>query len=86
MNTERTVHKNQGMRHFQGGWPENVDGTDTDQVNRYLKKFNKEEKFKSKVKGLGAIVETCVKQNNTIDIYEVRSAPALHAAVCRLLT
>ena len=41
VNTERTVHKNQGMKHFQGGWPENVDGTDTDQVNRYLKKFNK---------------------------------------------
>lgn len=70
VNTERTLHKNQGMKHFQGGWPENVDGTDTDQVNRYLKKFNKEDKFKMKVKNLGAIVETCVKQNNTIDIYE----------------
>ena len=64
------MHKNQGMKHFQGGWPENVDGTDTDQVNRFLKKFNKEEKLKIKVQKLGHIVETAVKQNNTIDIYE----------------
>lgn len=70
VNTERTIHKNQGMKHFQGGWPENVDGTDTDQVNRFLKKFNKEDKLKIKVKNLGHIVETAVKQNNTIDIYE----------------
>lgn len=41
VNTERVVHKNAGMRHVQGGWPENVDGTEADQVDRYLKKFNK---------------------------------------------
>ena len=58
------------MKHIQGGWPENVDGTEPEQVERYLKKVNKDTKFKSTVKHLGALVDSSVKQNNTIDIYE----------------
>jgi dynein intermediate chain 2, axonemal len=40
-NTERTVHKSTGMRHSMGGWPDNIDSTDTDQVSRFLKKCTK---------------------------------------------
>lgn len=29
------------MKHLEGGWPENVDCTEADQVERYLKKANK---------------------------------------------
>lgn len=38
VNTERTVHKPIGIRHTEGGWPDNVDSTEIDQVDRYLKK------------------------------------------------
>lgn len=38
VNTERTIHKHVGIRHMEGGWPENVDSTEIDQVDRYLKK------------------------------------------------
>jgi dynein intermediate chain 2, axonemal len=41
VNTDRVLHRNQGMRHFEGGWPENVDSTEADQVDRFLKKTNK---------------------------------------------
>ena len=69
-NTDRVLHKNQGMRHFEGGWPENVDGTEAEQVDRYLKKANKEASFKKAVLGLGKTVETSVRQNNTVDVFE----------------
>ena len=70
VNTDRVIYKAQGMRHFEGGWPENVDSTEADQVDRFLKKTNKEPKFKHSVAALGRAVEECVKQNNTMDIYE----------------
>jgi hypothetical protein len=41
VNTNRTVNKNIGMRHTEGGWPENVDGAEADQVDRYMKKAAK---------------------------------------------
>lgn len=69
-NTDRVIHKNAGMRHFEGGWPENVDGTEAEQVDRYLKKANKDTGFKRTVQGLGSKIEGAVRQNNTADIYE----------------
>ena len=33
-------------------------------------KVEKDEEYKATVKGLGPILEDCIKQNNTIDIYE----------------
>jgi hypothetical protein len=38
VNTERTIHRPVGVRHVEGGWPENVDSTEIDQVDRFLKK------------------------------------------------
>jgi len=69
-NTDRVLHKNQGMRHFEGGWPENVDGTEAEQVDRYLKKANKETSFKKAMMNLGKVSESAVRQNNAIDIFE----------------
>jgi dynein intermediate chain 2 len=69
-NTDLVIYKNQGMRHFEGGWPENVDSTEADQVDRFLKKTNKDPKFKATIASLGRNIEQCVKQNNTMDIYE----------------
>lgn len=58
------------MRHVEGGWPENIDSSEVDQVDRYLKRAAKEPKIRNTIIALGSIVETAVKQNNTIDIYE----------------
>eukprot|EP01029_Cantina_marsupialis_P028422 TRINITY_DN776149_c0_g1_i1.p1 TRINITY_DN776149_c0_g1~~TRINITY_DN776149_c0_g1_i1.p1 ORF type:complete len:575 (-),score=193.02 TRINITY_DN776149_c0_g1_i1:132-1856(-) len=69
-NTEHVIHKNQGIKHFEGGWPENVDNSDSDQVQRFLKKANKDERLRENAHKLGCIVQSSVKQNNTIDIYE----------------
>jgi hypothetical protein len=69
-NTDLITRRSQGMGHKEGGWPENVDSTEPEQVDRYLKKQSKEHKFKASVHQLSHLAEQSVKQNNTLDIYE----------------
>lgn len=59
------------MRHVEGGWPKDVDFTEQSDVSRFRKKAEKDEDYKGAVKVLGPIVARCMKQVNTIDIYEV---------------
>jgi len=57
---------------MEGGWPKDVDFTEQSDVSRFRKKAEKDEDYKGSVKALGPIVARCMKQVNTIDIYEVR--------------
>ena len=61
------------MRHgpTEGGWPENVDGSENEQVDRYIKKATKDARFRAAVVSLAATVEAAVRQNNAIDVMEV---------------
>jgi dynein intermediate chain 2 len=59
------------MRHVEGGWPKDVDFTEQSDTSRFRKKAEKDEEYKSAVRSLGPIIARCLKQNNTIDIYEV---------------
>ena len=70
VNTERLVTKTSSMRHVEGGWPKDVDFTEQSDVTRFRKKVEKDEDYKGAVKALGPIVARCLKQNNTINIYE----------------
>ena len=72
-NTERLKIMSTQMRHREGGWPKDVDCTEPLDVNRYRKKAEKDDDYKSAVKTLGPIIGRCMKQNNTVNIYEVRS-------------
>jgi dynein intermediate chain 2 len=58
------------MRHVEGGWPKDVDFTEQSDVTRFRKKAEKDEDYKASVKVLGPLIARCMKQNNTIDIYE----------------
>lgn len=58
------------MRHVEGGWPKDVDFTEQSDVSRFRKKAEKDEDYRGAVKALGPIIARCMKQNNTIDIYE----------------
>lgn len=69
-NTQRLVTKSSSMRHVEGGWPKDVDFTEQSDVNRFRKKAEKDEEYKASVKLLGPLIARCMKQNNTIDIYE----------------
>jgi dynein intermediate chain 2 len=80
-NTERLVTKNSSMRHVEGGWPKDVDFTEQSDTSRFRKKAEKDEEYKSAVRSLGPIIARCLKQNNTIDIYEVGRPLLLSASV-----
>lgn len=69
-NTERLITKSSSMRHVEGGWPKDVDFTEQSDVSRFRKKAEKDDEYKGAVKALGPIIARCMKQNNTIDIYE----------------
>ena len=62
--------QNTSMLHREGGWPKDVDPTEPADTNRFRKKAEKDEDYKSAVKALGPVISRCMKQNNTIDIYE----------------
>jgi hypothetical protein len=59
------------MRHVEGGWPKDVDFNEQRDLDRFRKKAEKDEDYKGAVKALVPIIIRCLKQNNTIDIYEV---------------
>lgn len=69
-NTETVHRRAQGMQHRDGGWPENVDAAEPEQVDRFLKRAAKEPRLREVVAGLAAVAEVAVRQNNTIDAYE----------------
>ena len=70
VNTERVVIKNSSMRHVEGGWAKEIDFTEQSDTSRFRKKAEKDEDYKTAVHSLGPIVTRCLKQNNTVNIYE----------------
>ncbi|GMI17612.1 hypothetical protein TrLO_g4434 [Triparma laevis f. longispina] len=69
-NTERLVVKSSSMRHMEGGWPKDVDPSEMSDMARFRKKAEKDEDYKTAMKTLGPMIGRCMKQNNTINIYE----------------
>ncbi len=57
------------VRHVEGGWPKDVDFTEPSDVNRFRKKAEKDEEYKGAVKNIGPIIELCMRQNSTVNIY-----------------
>lgn len=70
VNTERVTTTNSSMHHVEGGWPKDVDPTEQSDVARYRKKAEKDEEYQYAVKVLGPIVMKCMRENNTINLYE----------------
>lgn len=70
VNTDRVIMVNTSMRHSEGGWPKDVDSTEISDVTRFRKKVEKDPAFQSSIRELGSIVEKCMRQNNTVNVYE----------------
>jgi dynein intermediate chain 2 len=70
VNTERVVLKSTSMQHSEGGWPKDVDPTEQSDVKRFRKKVEKDEDYLYAMKTLIPMAERCMKQNNTVNIYE----------------
>ena len=74
MNTEKVIIKSTAMKFGQGrdegGWPKEVDPTEKQDTKRFITKACKQEEYKDSVMHMGPIIERCMKQNGTTDIYE----------------
>jgi dynein intermediate chain 2 len=70
INTENVVMKNTSMSHTEGGWPKDVDFLEQSDVTRFRKKAEKDEAYLNAMRSLAPIAERCMKQNNTVDVYE----------------
>ncbi len=70
VNTERITMKSTSMRHSEGGWPKDVDITELSDVARFRKRVEKDQDYQNAMKVLGSRVGRCMRQNNTINVYE----------------
>lgn len=70
VNTDRVETKCSSMMHTEGGWPKDVDYTEPSDISRFRKKAEKKEAFKAAIKAMCPVVVRCMKQNNTVNIYE----------------
>jgi len=70
--TDRVETKDRGMSHVVGGWPNEIDPTDEQHVQRYTKKLNRDATlgFAAAARDLTRTSERCMKQNNEIDMFE----------------
>uniref|UniRef100_A0A7S2FLW6 Dynein intermediate chain 3, ciliary n=1 Tax=Octactis speculum TaxID=3111310 RepID=A0A7S2FLW6_9STRA len=70
VNTERVTLQDSKIMHVEGGWPKDVEYQEQADVNRFRKKAEKQEDYQESVQAIRPIIDCCMKQNNTIDIYE----------------
>ncbi|XP_065708628.1 dynein axonemal intermediate chain 2 [Patagioenas fasciata] len=70
VNTERLRTESRGVNHTEGGWPRDINPQEPEQTTRFRKKLEKEENYINTIVHLGSLMEHCVRQNNTVNIYE----------------
>jgi len=69
-NTVTVQMMQRGMAHTEGGWPKEVDTSEVPQVQRYKNKIERDEDFRKTIMRVGKGLETHLKANNAIDIYQ----------------
>jgi len=69
-NTPRVLRSSTGIEHKQGGWEPSVDVCDAKQMERFRKRVSKSTEFRKALGGCVDVANMCVRQNNTVDIFE----------------
>jgi len=70
INTERYIAIDRGMAHKEGGWPKEINTEEFEDKKRYLRKIENDDSFNEIVLSLTKKVESRVKQNNSINMFE----------------
>jgi len=69
-NTDRTETDDKGMSHLEGGWPKDVNVEDPESKKRHIRKLEGDDKYVHSVRRLAPAMESSLKQNIVLDIYE----------------
>lgn len=56
INTFRAEYLSQGMNHFEGGWPKDINPAENDQTMRFRKKIEKDDTYINSVLGLCQVI------------------------------
>ena len=70
VNTERVLTDSRGMKHMEGGWPKEIDFTETHDTNKWRTKMTKDQPVAFAVKSLTEQTNIAIRQNNQIDMFE----------------
>jgi len=72
VNTDRIPTSSKGMKHSEGGWPQDIDREEVNDVNRYRKKMFKDPgySFTPAVQTMCKKITDTIRQNNEIDLFE----------------
>ncbi|XP_043678098.1 dynein axonemal intermediate chain 2-like isoform X2 [Vespula pensylvanica] len=70
VNTNTVTYRNNGMYHYEGGWPKDINMKEVEQTVRYRRKIEKDELYIHTMLQLLPAMEHCILQNNVCDIYE----------------
>ncbi|NXR10247.1 DNAI2 protein, partial [Semnornis frantzii] len=70
VNTESVKVESRGVNHVEGGWPKDIRPQEAERTLRFRKKVEKDENYINTIMHLGSLMEHCVRQNNTVNIYE----------------
>ena len=57
INTFRAEYLSQGMNHFEGGWPKDINPSENDQTMRFRKKIEKDDAYINSVLGLCQVLK-----------------------------
>ena len=68
INTFRAEYLSQGMNHFEGGWPKDINPAENDQTMRFRKKIEKDDGYINSVLGLCQVI---VINNHMLDHFIV---------------
>ena len=58
------------MKHEEGGWPKEIDYQEPNETGKWRKKLDRDQGFASSVIEVVGAAESCVLQNNQIDLFE----------------
>lgn len=72
VNTQRVATNNVGMKHMQGGWPDNTDPDEPSEVAKYKKRLDRDQTygFAPAVTATSNEAKNCILQNNQNDLFE----------------
>jgi dynein intermediate chain 2 len=80
VNTERVIVESRGHSHLEGGWPKEVDPCEPQDTAKWRKRLDKDPLFVNSMSSLCKDINSHIKSNNTINMYDEYNKADPHPA------